>query len=261
MVQALLRGCLELITQATCPLCGRPAEPDRWRGRVQAAQPQPCQICLQSLDLDTQAGLCGLEPMPWWALGFYQGALRSLLLRQRRKPSNQAIPCLASSLAATLPATLRELSVVAIPSWKQRANPLPLLICQGLGLPRLAPLERSRATLGQHHLNRRLRSLNQEGAFRIVPDGVSRSRRSRQGLLLVDDILTTGATSMAAAAALEEAGYTVMGLLCLARTPAPGRDLRSCSAAKRPAGIAQLVEQATENRRVPSSNLGPGTHF
>ena len=24
------------------------------------------------------------------------------------------------------------------------------------------------------------------------------------------------------------------------------------------AGIAQLVEQATENRRVPSSNLGPG---
>jgi hypothetical protein len=25
-----------------------------------------------------------------------------------------------------------------------------------------------------------------------------------------------------------------------------------------PAGIAQLVEQATENRRVPSSNLGPG---
>ena len=27
---------------------------------------------------------------------------------------------------------------------------------------------------------------------------------------------------------------------------------------KRRAGIAQLVEQATENRRVPSSNLGPG---
>lgn len=26
----------------------------------------------------------------------------------------------------------------------------------------------------------------------------------------------------------------------------------------RRAGIAQLVEQATENRRVPSSNLGPG---
>ena len=25
------------------------------------------------------------------------------------------------------------------------------------------------------------------------------------------------------------------------------------------AGIAQLVEQATENRRVPSSTLGPGT--
>jgi orotate phosphoribosyltransferase len=122
----------------------------------------------------------------------------------------------------------------------------------------VAPLERSRATLGQHHLNRRLRALNQEGAFRIAPDGLSRGRRSRQGLLLVDDILTTGATAMAAAAALKQAGYPVMGLLCLARTPAPGRDLRSSGAAKRLAGIAQLVEQATENRRVPSSNLGPG---
>ncbi len=29
-------------------------------------------------------------------------------------------------------------------------------------------------------------------------------------------------------------------------------------AAVQQAGIAQLVEQATENRRVPSSNLGPG---
>ncbi len=255
MLRDLLRGCLELITQATCPLCGRPAESAGGRGRD---QPQPCQDCRQSLDLETQAGLCGLEPMPWWALGLYQGALRSLLLRQRREPSSQAIPCLGRSLAATLPAPLRELSVVAIPSWKRRANPLPKLICQGMGLPRLALLERSRATLGQHHLNRRLRALNQEGAFRVVPDGVSRSRRSRRGLLLVDDILTTGATAMAAAAALEDAGYPVLGLLCLARTPAPGRDLRSCGAAERPAGIAQLVEQATENRRVPSSNLGPG---
>ena len=29
---------------------------------------------------------------------------------------------------------------------------------------------------------------------------------------------------------------------------------------QRRAGIAQLVEQAIENRRVPSSNLGPGIH-
>lgn len=262
MVQALWRGCLQLITQATCPLCGHASEAER---REDPHQPQPCQACRHSLDLETQpdqvGGLCGLEPMPWWALGWYQGGLRHLLLRQRREPGSQAIPCLASCLAATLPASLRGLSVVAIPSWKRRANPLPQLICQGLGLPSVAPLERSRATLGQHHLNRRLRALNQEGAFRVIPSGVSRSRRSRQGLLLVDDILTTGATAMAAAAALREAGYPVMGLLCLARTPAPGRDLRSCGAAKRPAGIAQLVEQATENRRVPSSNLGPGILF
>lgn len=258
MVQALLRGCLELITQATCPLCGRLNEPG---SRPASDRQEPCQACRLELDLEANTGLCGSEPLPWWALGLYQGPLRNLLLRQRRNPSDQAIPCLARALARTLPAQLRELSIVAIPSWKQRANPLPQLICQGLSLPRLAPLERSRATLGQHHLNRRLRALNQEGAFRVIPSGLSPSRRSRQGLLLVDDILTTGATAKTAAAALEEAGYPVMGLLCLARTPAPGSDLRSSGAAKRPAGIAQLVEQATENRRVPSSNLGPGIFF
>jgi adenine/guanine phosphoribosyltransferase-like PRPP-binding protein len=49
--------------------------------------------------------------------------------------------------------------------------------------------------------------------------------------MLLDDILTTGATACAAAAALEAKGWRVAGLSCLGRTPAQprpkGRDLRS----------------------------------
>jgi predicted amidophosphoribosyltransferase len=116
--------------------------------------------------------------------------------------------------------------LVAIPSWKRRGNPLPPRLCrelgQRLGLRQADLLERTRPVLGQHHLGRRLRQANQEGAFRCRrgPRGEERRRRP---LLLVDDILTTGATACSAAGALEAAGWQVRGLLCLARTPPRSR--------------------------------------
>ncbi len=251
MFHAVLRGCLDLLTVASCELCRQPLQ-------EQDERTLPCRTCRQQLSLPS-TGLQGSDPLPFWALGWYRHELRSLLLRQRREPQARTLRSLARALRRTLPASLAEAALVAIPSWKRRGNPLPLLICEGLGLPRLEPLRRSRPTLGQHHLNRRLRALNQAEAFTtlgVPPDGCSPV--AAPILLLVDDILTTGATASAAADALRQGGYRVAGLACLARTPAPGRDLGSAGAAKRPAGIAQLVEQATENRRVPSSNLGPG---
>ena len=41
-------------------------------------------------------------------------------------------------------------------------------------------------------------------------------------VVLVDDLITTGATASAAAAALREAGAKRVDLICLARTPKPG---------------------------------------
>jgi hypothetical protein len=71
---------------------------------------------------------------------------------------------------------------------------------------------------GQHHLNRAMRLENQRGAF-ICPRRATPREARRHPVLLVDDILTSGATALNAEAALRQAGWRVHGLICLARTP------------------------------------------
>ena len=84
----------------------------------------------------------------------------------------------------------KEVLLVPIPSWKKkRGNPLPNLIAAGFGQPSTMLLHRTRAGLSQHHLNRSMRMHNLTGA-------------------------------LAAEKALNEAGHSVRGIICLGRTPA-----------------------------------------
>jgi predicted amidophosphoribosyltransferase len=216
----LLQGCLDLITVPCCAICAEPL------AHGEPAQ-LPCEHCQHRLNLPG-GGLQGPAPLRWWSLGAYDGALRVLLLQQRRNPSPKVIAALGRRLATLVEVGDLAPLVVSIPSWKRNGNPLPPLICRSLGFEEMAPLVRAHPTLGQHHLGRDLRALNQQGAFRCRP-GAARPGPllRRRPLLLVDDILTTGATAKAAAGVLRAAGYRVAGLLCLARTPAKGRDLRS----------------------------------
>ena len=80
-------------------------------------------------------------------------------------------------------------------------------------------LHRTRAGLSQHHLNRSMRMQNLEGAFHAAPARHT-STEPKTSVWLVEDILTTGATALAAQKALNEAGHSVRGILCLGRTPA-----------------------------------------
>jgi predicted amidophosphoribosyltransferase len=178
----------------------------------------------------------GVDPLPWWGAGRYGGGLRNLLLDLRRRPRIEAVAALARgarrALAITVdPQQLRGWCerplLVPIPSWKRRANPLPPLFCRALerggDFRRVDLLERSRPVLGQHRLGRSLRIANQAGAFRCLrPPGPGEARR--RPVLIVDDILTTGATATSAAQCLAAAGWRVEGVLCLARTGAPGAD-------------------------------------
>jgi len=89
---------------------------------------------------------------------------------------------------------------------------------------RLAPgkvdtrsLLRWRETDPQTSLDRSHRLGNVQGAFRVDPTHAARLRGTH--LLLIDDVMTSGASLFAAAAALRRAGAASVSALVLARTP------------------------------------------
>jgi ComF family protein len=76
-------------------------------------------------------------------------------------------------------------------------------------------LHRVRATQSQGGLNRSGRARNVKGAFRVNPRHVQDIRGCT--VLLVDDVLTTGATVNACAKALKQAGAAAVHVVTLAR--------------------------------------------
>ena len=202
-----------------CPLCGGPLE-------GLSGHPRLCPRCLQRLDLERR-GVRGTTPLPfpWWAAGSYGGPLRSVLLELKRRPRGAVVDALIAGLEREAAGDGNVL-LTPIPSWRQRGNGLPSMLCERLARKlRLTPaslLVHRHPVLGQHHLGHRLREENQRGAF-LCRNGPAGRRRE---VILVDDILTSGATLLSAAAALRAAGWRVRGAVCLARTPRRGERCR-----------------------------------
>ena len=91
---------------------------------------------------------------------------------------------------------------------------------EAMGLPCVRALERARATVAQFDLGREERAGNVAGAFRLRrgrgPIGPSGTLIG-QWVLLVDDVVTTGATLAACAEALEAAGAMAVSAITVAR--------------------------------------------
>ena len=99
-----------------------------------------------------------------------------------------------------------------------------------LGLPLALALERRRATIAQFELGRHERATNVEGAFAVRRSGPlpGDARGLHHGdspgravagrwVLLVDDVVTTGATLAACGMALRRAGATAVSAIAVAR--------------------------------------------
>lgn len=112
-------------------------------------------------------------------------------------------------------------AVAAVPlhwfkEWRRGYNQSQLLaaaLAEELAVPLLQPLRRCRWTRSQASLGRQERLHNLGQAFRLRPGFPF----PRKGILLVDDVLTTGATLDACTRLLEQAGVECVEVLTLAR--------------------------------------------
>ncbi len=157
-------------------------------------------------------------------LGVYGGRLRDAILRLKHEPGEPLAEELGSLLveqqAGKLAAYQLEV-VVPIPlHWLRRwsrgynqSEAVARVMANRLGLPCRSLLVRTRPTPSQQARSAAARRENVRGAFRVRRGvAVSGSR-----VLLVDDVMTTGATADAAATALRQAGAAQVAIAILAR--------------------------------------------
>jgi ComF family protein len=86
-----------------------------------------------------------------------------------------------------------------------------------LSLPMAPILERTRATIAQFDLDRTHRATNVQGAFRLRPGAPSTRPLDGRWVVLVDDVVTTGATLAACARPLLEAAAIGVSAVTVAR--------------------------------------------
>ena len=158
-------------------------------------------------------------------LGSYHAGLGDLVLRMKRPLHNGLSLAIGRLLAERRREELLGLGasiVIPIPMfwarWLRRGinNPDVLAGCvgQSLGIPvRRRVLIKHRNTLPQAHLPPSRRFENVRGAFRVRDAPVIRDAR----VLLVDDVLTTGATCSEAAKTLKQAGAASVAVAVVAR--------------------------------------------
>jgi len=156
-----------------------------------------------------------------FSYGEYEGVLRKLIHLFKYDRIAPLASALAPMLSRALPREAVFDVIAPMPlhwfrQWRRGFNQSELLahvLARRTGIPVVRALRRKRSTPPQAGLTRAERRLNVAGAFEV------RKRETVEGkhVLLIDDVMTTGATASACAAALKRAGARRVSVLTLAR--------------------------------------------
>ncbi|MEK7405065.1 MAG: ComF family protein [Acidobacteriota bacterium] len=164
-------------------------------------------------------GLRGFDAA--YCYGVYEGKLRELIHLFKYGRVRPLAGPLGELLALAIPRDQRFDLIVPVPlhwrrRWQRGFNQSALLaaaIARRYGTRVTHAVRRRRATASQAGLSNTGRRANVAAAFRVRRRQPVAGRR----VLLVDDVMTTGATASACAAALKSAGARYVALLTLAR--------------------------------------------
>ena len=203
---------LKFITRPHCEVCGYPFPHQMPKGVL-------CASCHQKKPVYDRA-LAAIA---------YNPASRPLILSFKHGERTEGLKTMArwlkSAGAELLPETGLIIPVPLHPRrlWQRRYNQSALLAlalgeATGKAVDVLG-LSRKKNTRSQGGLNRAQRHRNVRAAFQVPGDRVERIRGN--SILLIDDVLTTGATAENCARALKKAGADKVFILTLTRVVEP----------------------------------------
>lgn len=241
-VRAVATSLIDTILPRRCPVCSEVVGSHdgfcaRCWGQLQFITPPLCVQCGEPFEItgakDSRCGACIANPPPWAqarAVWHYDDGSRPVIAALKYADRTE----LAALLGATMARVGAELFadpdcfIVPVPLHRWRLlsrtyNQAALLarrIACDTGRPLLVDaLIRRRATPPQQGLNRAKRLTNVATAFAIRPNCITKI--NNKIIILVDDVLTTGATLAACTRTLYKAGAREVRILTIARVVGP----------------------------------------
>jgi ComF family protein len=210
----------EFVLPQRCPGCGVAALAERLLCEAcRAAIPRVSfALCTHCLARGREPAGCRAHPgRQVWPAWLYDERAACVVHALKYQGRRGLAPGLAAELARVVPGAPRTDLVMAVPLHSARrrergynqAGLLAEALAEAIGVPVIeGAIERARDTRPQARLDPRARRANVAGAFRVKQPG----RLEGRNILLVDDVVTTGATLDACLAALERAGASAMGV-------------------------------------------------